>query len=508
MSHLANDAPLAVDQPELVRRVREVLDRAGYDEKHIYERFGVQEMGQLTVTPLDRPRLLWRTREPDPLDTLLRVFLVGGSCRAFATFDEAVSPMTPADWASLGLVTIDGTEVRGEVAIRASGPLLIAHDCPLPAGGKRADFVLGVTGATLTLSEVTVRPRSRRALDLGTGSGFQALTAAAHCEQVVGTDRNARAVAMARFNALLNGIRNAEFLAGDLFEPVHDLQFDLIVSNPPFVISPENRLQYRDSGYRGDEICERIVRTGPAYLMEGGFMQVLCNWVRDREDGWKDRLLSWVGDSGCDVQIIHNGTNTIDVYANHWLRQSEIAGEEQFAEAFQRWINYYQELGIEAIDTGLITLRKRSGDSNWVRFETDRRRNHPNALGILAAFAACDLLERISTDPQALLDLKLRCRPELRLLQRLEPTASGWVVENAQCVLGKDLEFEGRLDQSAFHLLTLCRGTLPLSAVMEQVAARTGKALDEILPASLDLVRSLIDQGFLWPVEEPRLGND
>ena len=90
-------------------------------------------------------------------------------------------------------------------------------------------------------------------------------------------------------------------------------------------------------------------------------------------------------------------------------------------------------------------------------------------------FAAQDLLERIGEDPQDLLDLRLRCRPELRMVQQLEPSDSGWVVENAQCMLGKGLEFEGRLDQAVFHVLTLCRGQLPLSAVLAQAAARTGQ---------------------------------
>jgi hypothetical protein len=76
------------------------------------------------------------------------------------------------------------------------------------------------------------------------------------------------------------------------------------------------------------------------------------------------------------------------------------------------------------------------------------------------------------------------------------------VVENAQCLLGKDLEFEGRLDQVMFHVLTLCRGRQPLSAILAQAAARTGQSLDAILPGCLGSVRSLIDQGFLWPAED------
>ena len=394
MSRLSNEAPLAVDQPDLVHRVREVLDRIGFDEKHIYERFGAGEQGQLTLGPLDRPRLLWRTRDNDQLSALLRLFLVEVPVE-LDDFRRAIAPMDPADWANLGLVMLDGTTVRGAVTLRASGKLVIAHDCSMPAKGKRPDYVLGVTGATLTIAGLTVRPPSRRTLDLGTGSGFHALTASTHSEQVVGTDRNSRAIAIARFNALLNGITNVEFVTGDLFEPVSDLQFDLIVSNPPFVISPENQLQYRDSGYRGDEICERIVRAGPEHLAEGGYLQVLCNWVRDPGEGWRERLLGWIDGSGCDAQIIHNSTSTIDVYANQWLRQTEISTEDRFAEAFHRWIAYYEQLGIEAVDLGLITLRRRSGCTNWVRFETDRRRNHPNGAGILATFAARDLLDRI-----------------------------------------------------------------------------------------------------------------
>src|SRR5271157_4177768 len=501
MSRLSNEAPLAVDQPDLVHRVREVLDRVGFDEKHIYERFGVGEQGQLTLGPLDRPRLLWRTRDNDQLSTLLRVFLVEVPVE-LTDFRQAVAPMDPADWATLGLVTLDGATVRGAVAMRASGKLLIAHDCSMPEGGKRPDYVLGVTGSTLTLCGLTVRRPSRRTLDLGAGSGFQALTAGPRSEHVVGTDRNSRAVAIARFNALLNGITNVDFVEGDLFEPVSDHQFDLIVSNPPFVISPENRLQYRDSGFRGDEICERIVLAGPKHLAEGGYLQVLCNWVHDPGEGWRERLLGWIDGSGCDAQIIHNGTNTIDVYANQWLRQTEISTEDRFAEAFHRWIAYYEQLGIEAVDAGLITLRRRSASANWVRFETDRRWNHPNGAGILATFAARDLLDRIGENTQDLLALKFRCKPELRVLQRLEPADSGWVVENAKCLLGKDLEFEGRLDQAMFHVLTLCRGQQPLSAVLAQAVARTGQSLNQISTGCLATVRSLIEQGFLWPVDE------
>ena len=56
------------------------------------------------------------------------------------------------------------------------------------------------------------------------------------------TDRNPRAVTITRFNALLSRITNVESAISDLFEPVDGPPFDLIVANPPFVVSPDNSL--------------------------------------------------------------------------------------------------------------------------------------------------------------------------------------------------------------------------------------------------------------------------
>src|SRR5690606_40402985 len=68
---------------------------------------------------------------------------------------------------------------------------------------------------------------------------------------------------------------------GSFSEPVAGERFDLIATNPPFVISPATgeRLVYRDSGLPGDRVVEHIVRTGPDHLTEGGWLQVLANWA-------------------------------------------------------------------------------------------------------------------------------------------------------------------------------------------------------------------------------------
>src|SRR5262249_34234103 len=161
-------------------------------------------------------------------------------------------------------------------------------------------------------------------------------------------------------------------------------RFDLILSNPPFVVSPEGDVLFRDSGLVGDEICERIIRRAPAHLVEGGFAQVLCNWVRIAGRGWLERLTGWFDDSGCDVWVTRAVSMHPADYAQQWLGQLDLASKDQFIERFDRWMAYYDRLGIEAIDFGLINLRRRTAGRNWILVDTDRRLNHPNGVGILA----------------------------------------------------------------------------------------------------------------------------
>src|SRR5262249_33851605 len=149
----------------------------------------------------------------------------------------------------------------------------------LVRSGARDDFVLGVSNSSALLAHTVVPVPARHVLDLGTGCGILALLASAQSERVDATDKNARAVAFAAFNARLNGIGNVVCPTGSLFEPVAGRRFDLIVSNPPYVISPRLRYLFADSGVRGDEFCRELIRRAADFLEEGGYCQVMANWA-------------------------------------------------------------------------------------------------------------------------------------------------------------------------------------------------------------------------------------
>ena len=118
-----------------------------------------------------------------------------------------------------------------------------------------------------------VRPDDR-VLDMGTGSGVNAILAARVAREVVAVDLNPFAVAAARANAERNGVADrVEVRHGDIFDTVAG-DFDLIVFDPPFRwFTPRDELEMAttDPGYRG---MRRFFDAAASRLRPGGRMLI------------------------------------------------------------------------------------------------------------------------------------------------------------------------------------------------------------------------------------------
>lgn len=500
-------APLLfADRPDDVKRVREALEAASFTAADVQAAIG--EDGFTFLSRGELAPVLRRTQGGTRLETLIRLFLCGVAVEPDAA-ERALAPLPVAAWAAAELVTTDRAGVSGLVKLR---PLALAgHEWIVPYDSNRredhvADYVIGVGAASLTLAGMTVRAPVGRCLDLGTGSGIQALYASAHAGHVVATDRNQRAVDFAAFTMALNSIDNVEARQGDLFEPVAEERFGLIVSNPPFVISPDRRFEYRDSGLPGDEICRRIVAEAPAHLEDGGWCQLLANWAHVAGTSWRERLASWVEGIGCDAWIIQRDVQDVEMYASTWIRHEE-SDLSRTGEAFNAWMDHYEQTGTEAVGFGLITLRRSSGRQPWVRIEElVQDVDLPCGDAVAATFARATFLADLGGDDRRLLDARLVVGDDVRLDERRASSAGRWILEDARLQLAHGLRYTGSIDPPGAGLVAGCDGSARLGDLVQRLAEALGAAPDEIAPQILPIVRRLIEQGFLTPDAEPLNG--
>ncbi|MCK9296112.1 MAG: class I SAM-dependent methyltransferase [Desulfobulbaceae bacterium] len=498
MNQAHNSAPLfAFTDPDDYRRLRDLLAAAGFLDESVLDAIGVSDLPSLEN---DHPLLLDRTAGGSVLHTLIRLFLMEMPVEA-DIFARAIHPMATDSWQQAGLVRRHGSRVTAALKLLPFRNLILAFDLPaMLQTPQRSRYVMGIGGSTITLSQLTVRRPCRQTLDLGCGCGVHAFLAAPHSSRVAAVDLNPRAVRLAAFNARLNSISNVDCLEGDFFGPVGERKFDLIISNPPFVISPETRFIYRDAGMEADSVSRRIAREAPGFLEEGGFCQILCNWAQKGGSDWQQQLAQWFAGTGCDVWVMRSESLTPAAYASKWIRHTEFGDQEtEFSQRFHHWLEYYERLGIASFGAGLITMRRRASGANWFRADASPDRMlGPCGEYIARGFALQDFLETVNED-RALLACRLKFSPDLRLEQQFTPSEQGWQVTGSSIQLARGLAFRGNSDTFMANLMIHCDGRKTLQELLPDMAAALQAEPAQLAPLVCRLIRKLVGQGFLLP---------
>jgi SAM-dependent methyltransferase len=475
-SPLPDPAALLADAPA----VRDALDAAGWSADALDELLGVTAR-----THLDRDELapvLRRTRDGSPLSTLARLFVAGVPVDA----DDARKAGVPVSW-----LRPDGSAaIRLQPVVHGGVEVLAPHDAGRAATGVHPDQVLGVGAASLTLAAATPRANVGRTLDLGTGCGIQALLAEDHSSAVVATDRNPRAVAFTRLAAALNGIA-LDARGGDLLEPVAGEQFDLVVSNPPFVVSPGARYTYRDSGLEGDEVCRRLVADLPSVLAPGGTAVLLVNWLHvDGEDG-DQRVKDWFAGTGCDGWVVQRELAAPEDYVTAWLRDTDEGA--RFDALYDEWLDWFASRRVEAVAFGVLAMRRTDGAPTVILDDVTQPVAPAWGDEVLDHFARQDAL---ATD---LLDTAWQLRDDVRLHQVASRDEDGWVIDSQLLQQSAGLRWSGGTDEHGAALLAACDGTMPLRALFGLLAAAANLPDGDVIEQGLPVVRRLIEQGFLVP---------
>jgi 16S rRNA G1207 methylase RsmC len=140
---------------------------------------------------------------------------------------------------------------------------------------------------TRLLIESMNLPEKGYALDIGCGYGPVGIVAAVYNPDihVVLTDLNERALWLTKENAKRNKAENVEIRKGFLYEPVKDMKFETILSNPPTTA--------------GMKIVLPIIEQAPQHLIEGGLLQIV---VRSKISG--KRLTTKIKETFGNIQIL------------------------------------------------------------------------------------------------------------------------------------------------------------------------------------------------------------
>lgn len=142
---------------------------------------------------------------------------------------------------------------------------------------------------TFLLAENLDIQRRDEVLEIGTGTGLIAVTAAQKSKKVTATDINEDAVKCALKNTITNRTYNVELKQGNLFEPVKDEKFDLILFNTPYLPTEEDeKLDDElnaafDGGLEGRETIDKFIEEVKDYLNEGGRVQLVQSSLSDNE---------------------------------------------------------------------------------------------------------------------------------------------------------------------------------------------------------------------------------
>ena len=473
---------------------------------------------------------------PSPVVVLTALFMLGEPVPATA-LDAALPRTAAAGAAATGLVgEPDGAGyVRARVDLRPHEAVddvgevrwWVASDLGELVTGRALapDHVLGVGGAGLTLAGLTPRTPVHAALDLGCGCGIQTLYLLRHAEYVVATDISARALAFTAFNAALAGVSVAgapdagtesvagsesgsdsgagrlELLRGSLLEPVAGRRFDLIVSNPPFVITPPAvreaglpLMEYRDAG---GPVLPRLVAGLGEHLEPGASAVMLGNWEHRGAGSWRDAVAAWLPE-GLDAWIVEREVQDPVEYAAMWLRDGGLTPDrdaEAFDAALEAWIDDFEVRDVRGVGFGyLIVHRPRRPREPWRLLEEVTT----SGQGVLGPHVAevLEARERLAgLDDEAVADLHPLLAPDVTEERHLIPGAGEptVILLRQGGGLGRTL----RASTGVAALAGVADGELSVDQIASAVAALTGEDVTALRTEMVEATRRLVTTGFL-----------
>lgn len=372
------------------------------------------------------------------------------------------------------------------------------------------EYVLGHGGAGRTLLDITPRGNVALAADIGTGCGIQAVVLARHADRVIATDLSPRALDIARLTVGLAGLTDrVEFRAGSLYDPLPEA-VDLLVSNPPFVITPrgtDTGFRYRDGGLVGDAIMRAMVRGAPAHLRPGGLAVMLGNWERGGDrmppTAWLDAEATTTKEAAtASAMVIERQRMRPAAYARTWIRDGGVPrASARWHSDVDRWLQDFEDRGVDEVGFGWILLRREETPSSAPLRDLASIDTGPgsNPAG-LATFLETRLwlLEWLAqASDEELATTAYQLAADVTEHRHLRPGADDPTMITIEQGGGLAQTFQA--DPALAGFLGVCDGTLTLAQISAALAHLLGVEEDALIRQLADQVRTLVPAAIIVP---------
>ena len=227
-----------------------------------------------------------------------------------------------------------------------------------------------------------------------------------------------------------------------------------------------------------------IVREAPGHLNDGGWCHVVANWAIHRDLPWEGRLAGWLADD-CDALVVQREVLDPPAYVELWLKDAGRHGRPGYLAAYDAWLGWFDDEGIEAVGFGWINLRKGGSVHELL--------DHPYAVEqpIASAVAAWATAQHVTVAESTRLSLRVD------VVQETHGDAGAEHPETIVLRQRRGLCRARQVDTVEAALAGASDGELTLGQILEALALLLDRDRGELSLAYLPAVRRLVREGFL-----------
>jgi SAM-dependent methyltransferase len=361
------ETTLQLGREEDFTNVKELLERAGFDEATLFHILKIKDMADLSS--LKKEEIDLSTAPSELLALLIKLFLFAES----SEFEEVKRLIEPAALESFFVLDILRLKDKGKLGKLCYASVILYPVAGLHIASDRhnnpdgspftppIDIVFpAINVGTLLFLRTISKSFAMDLLDLGTGSGVAALMLNKHAKHVVASDITGRSVHFTEFNRRLNHCNNVEVVQGDLYFSVEDRRFDRIVSHPPYVPTIAGTVIYRNGGETGDVLIRRIIEGLQKYLKPGGTLYLVCLGMDTIDGKFEERIRRWLGEFEAEFDIIFA---LAEEKSPKLFAREIVESKHSDPTELEKWENFFSSIGALELVYGALVIQRRSQET-------------------------------------------------------------------------------------------------------------------------------------------------